>query len=442
MLISTLKTNTVSRNIVLSATLKAFNILFVILIVRRSLDVLGVENYGIWTAIASISTWISLLDVGVGNGLRVELRRCFIDHNWREAKMLLNTAYIFIGTLSLVVLAAFAIGWFYVDWAAFFNVKSYAVQNLNYLILVTIVGLVLQLFFSLLQPVLNANLHSGLEGIFPTISNGLIFCYLLASDANSINLMQYAVFSATLPVLGAALFSFFYYSRYVPQIIPNFRETDFEKIKPILLVSGKFFFLQISSVLTYQMTSFLLIRYFTPTEVAEYNVAFRYFNLFYIVFMTALSPLWSMSTDAYLRGDLAWIEKMVKKYLLFLIVMYAGLIVGYFMRDFVFKIWLGDVTVSPKIAFYVALYMAVLAWNMIFLYVVTGAGKIQLQFVLALVTMIIYFPLTHFLVKILNLGIDGIFIGNTLTLFFHSIFIPIQTYYLLKTDKKGIWTKE
>jgi O-antigen/teichoic acid export membrane protein len=440
-MLASLKLNNLSRNIVLSATIKAFNILFVILIVRRSIDVLGVESYGIWTAIASISTWISLLDVGVGNGLRVELRRCFIEKDWREARTLMNTAYTFIGVLSVVVLGLFFLLWIYVDWVAFFNLKSYAVQNINLMVLIMVVGLILQLVFSLIQPVLNANLQSGLAGIFLAISNGLIFFYLLLSDKNDINLMQYAVLSAFLPVIAYLGFSIFYYVRYVPQLIPNFKETNFEKIKPILLVSGKFFFMQISSVLMYQMTSFLIIRYFTPTEVAEYNVAFRYFNLFYIIFMTVLSPLWSLTTDAYLKGDIEWIIKTVKKYVALLTVVYLGLIVGYLIRDFAFKLWLKDVYVSPKIAFYVALYMGILSWNSVFLYVVTGAGKIQVQFVLAIVTIILYFPLTHFLVKIMGWGIDGIFIGNIIILLMSSVFIPLQTYYLLKTNKKGIWAK-
>jgi O-antigen/teichoic acid export membrane protein len=440
-MLASLKLNSLSRNIMLSATIKAFNILFVILIVRRSIDVLGVESYGIWTAIASISTWISLLDVGVGNGLRVELRRCFIEKDWREARTLMNTAYTFIGVLSVVVLGLFFLMWLYVDWVAFFNLKSYAVQNINLMVLIMVVGLILQLVFSLIQPVLNANLHSGVEGSFLAISNCLIFCYLLFSDKKDINLMQYAVLSAFLPVVAYLGFSIFYYVRYVPQLIPNFKETNFEKIKPILLVSGKFFFMQMSSVLMYQMTSFLIIRYFTPTEVAEYNVAFRYFNLFYIVFMTVLGPLWSLTTDAYLKGDIEWIIKTVKKYVALLTVVYLGLIIGYLIRDFAFKLWLKDVYVSPKIAFYVALYMGVMSWNSIFLYVVTGAGKIQVQFMLALVTIVLYFPLTHFLVKILGWGIDGIFIGNIMILLMSSVFIPLQTYYLLKTDKKGIWAK-
>jgi O-antigen/teichoic acid export membrane protein len=438
-MLASLKFNSLSKNIVLSASIKAFNILFVILIVRRSIDVLGVEEFGIWTAITSISTWIGLLDIGIGNGLRVELRRCFIEEDWKEARTLLNTAYIFIGRLSLGVLLLFTLVWSQTDWASVFNIKNYSVQNVNLLVLVTVVGLILQLIFSLIQPVLNANLHSGLENFVSTVSNGLVLCYLFSLDAQSVNIIEYGFVAAFLPVLVYLGFSIFYYYRYVPKLKPNLRETNFEKIRPILLVSGKFFFMQISAVLMYQMVSFLIIRYFTPTEVAEYNVSFRYFNLYYIVFMTVLGPLWSLTTDAYLKGDIEWIKKMIKKYLLFLLLVYVALIVGYLIRDFAFKLWLKDVYVSPKIAFYVALYMGILSWNSIFLYVVTGAGKIQVQFILSIVTIILFFPLTHFLVKILGWGIDGIFISNTIILLMSSVFIPLQTYYLLKTDRKGIW---
>jgi O-antigen/teichoic acid export membrane protein len=442
MLSAIAKLSRLNKNILLSAGIKGFNILCVILIVRQSIDLLGVENYGIWTAIASISTWISLLDVGIGNGLRVELRRCFIDENWREARKLLNTAYIFIGVLSVVVIVSFTVIWWFTDWAAVFNIKNYNVSNIHILVLAMVVGLVLQLVFSLVQPVLNANLHSGLEGSVLAISNALIMLYLLFSNEHSISLVQYALWSAFMPVLSYAAFSLFYFLRFAPQVIPNFKETDFKAIRPILAVSGKFFFMQIASVLMYQMTSFLLIRYFTPNEVAEYNVAYRYFNLFYIVFMTLLSPLWSMTTDAYLRGDTDWILGKIKNYLWVLIGVCVALIFGFLIRDFAFELWLKNVFVSPKIAFYVALTVAVMAWNSLFLYVVTGAGKIHVQFVLAIVNIILFFPMTHFFVRVLGWGIDGVFIANLTVLLMTSVFIPYQTYILLKTDKQGFWTKE
>ena len=442
MLAVTTKYSQLNKNILLSASIKAFNILCVILIVRRSVALLGVENYGIWTAIASISIWVGLLDVGVGNGLRVELRRCFLNEQWTEARRLLNTAYTFIGTLSLGIIAVFMVIWFNVDWAALLNIKNYSVQNINILILVTFIGLILQLIFSLITPVLNANLHSGLENIFLTISNACVLCYLSLSNAETIDLVQYAFLNAFLPVFAYIGFSLFYFKKYLPQLLPNFKDMDFKAIKPIFLVSGKFFFMQISAIIMYEMTTFLLIRYFSPNEVAEYNIAFRYFNLFYIVFMTLLSPLWSLTTDAYLRGDVEWIIGMLKKYALLLVFIFAALTVGYFIRDIAFKLWLKDVVVSPKIAFYVAVYMAILSWNSLFLYVVTGAGKIHVQFVLAIINIILFLPMTHFFVKVLHWGIDGIFIGNMVILLFTSVCIPIQTYLLLKTDKKGIWTKE
>jgi O-antigen/teichoic acid export membrane protein len=441
MLSSTIKSNPLNKNILLSAGIKAFNILFVILIVRRSIDVLGVEEYGIWTAITSITTWISLLDIGIGNGLRVELRRCFLDNDWKEARTLLNTAYIFMGGFCLCVIGIFFILWLKTDWSAFFNVKNYSAENVKMLVLLTVIGLILQLIFSLIQPVLNANLHSGLEGLCFAISNGLILVYLLFSTEQNLNILQYGFISAFLPVLVYLAFSIYYFMKYLPQMMPNLKDTNFKKIGAIMGVSAKFFFIQISAVLMYQMTSFLIIRYFSPTEVTEYNVAYRYFNLFYIVFITALSPLWSMSTDAYLRGDLEWISNTIKKYVLLLVGILAALVVGYLVRDVAFDVWLNNVTVSPKIAFYVALYMGILCWNNIFLYVINGSGKIHFQFILALVTTVLFFPLTHFLVKYMNMGIDGIFIGNTIVLLMFSVLIPLQTYFLLKTKRQGIWTK-
>jgi O-antigen/teichoic acid export membrane protein len=441
MILASVKQNQLNKNILLSILIKVLNIAFVVLIVRRSIELLGVEDYGIWTAITSITTWISLLDIGIGNGLRIELRQCFLDKNWKEARTLLNTAYIFIGVFCGLVLVLFTILWFNIDWAAFFNIKSYSVHNINILVLVTVIGLILQLVFSLIQPVLNANLDSGLAGIFFAISNGLILCYLMFTNEQTINILQYAVLSAFLPVFAYLGFSIYYFTRYLPQLIPNLKDTNFKKIRAILSVSGKFFFIQISAILMYQMTSFLIIRYFTPTEVTQYNVAYRYFNLFYIGFGTIIAPLWSSTTDAYLKKDLTWIVNILKKYVMVLSLVWLAIIIGYLLRDYAFHIWIHNVPISPKICLYVALYIAILSWNTIFLYVINGTGKIHLQFILALVTTVLFFPLTHFLVKTMHLGIDGIFISNLIILLMFSFFIPLQTYFLLKTNRQGIWNK-
>jgi O-antigen/teichoic acid export membrane protein len=429
------KLGTLNKNILLSAIIKACNIFFVVFIVRRSIDLLGIEEYGIWTAITSISMWVSLLDIGIGNGLRVGLRQSFLDENWQEARVLLNSAYKFMGIICLSVWVAFVILWLNTDWLTFFNIKNYSVQNVSILVLVTIMGLVVQLFFSLIQPVLNANLHSGFEGFCLAAGNGVILFYLLLVNPQSLNILQYGMVSAFAAPTIYGIFSFFYFKKYLPQIMPDFKEMDFGRIKPILTASGKFFVIQISCVLLYQMTSFLIIKYFSPTEVAQYNVAFRYFNLFSIVFMTMLSPLWSMSTDAFLKGDISWITQTVRKYVFVFGGLSCAMILGYFVRDWVFQIWLNQVSISPKIAFYVAINTAIICWSSIFLYVVTGAGKINLQFMLAIFNVLAFFPLTHFLVKILNWGIDGIFLSNI----FIWLLIPIQAYFILKTDKKSYW---
>ena len=441
MILSATKINQFNRNILWSVIIKAANISFVILIVRRSIEILGVEGYGIWTAITSIATWISLLDIGIGNGLRKELRLCFINEDWRGAKKLMNTAYLFMGAFSLIVMVVFGVCWYNTDWAAFFNIQHYSLQHINTIVLITFMGLLMQLVFSLILPVLNANMHSGLIGIFPTIANGLLLVYIYIVNSDTVHILQYALLNAFLPVLAYLAFSLYYFMKYLPQLTPDFKETNFKAIGQLMLVSGKFFFIQISAVLMYQMTSFLIIRYFSPNDVTQYNVAFRYFNLFFIGFMTIMSPLWSSTTDAYLRGDLNWITQKIKQYVLIMALVWVGIIVGYFLRAYAFHLWVRDVEISTKICLYVALFTAILSWNNIFLYIINGTGKIHLQFILAIITTLIFFPLTHFLVKYLGFGIDGIFISNVAILLMFSFFMPLQTYFLLKTNRQGIWTR-
>ena len=74
-----------------------------------------------------------------------------------------------------------------------------------------------------------------------------------------------------------------------------------------------FFVIQISAVVIFQLNYFLITYFFSPSEVAIYYIAFKYFSVITMFFSILVSPFWSAITDAYVRRDIKWIKETMHK---------------------------------------------------------------------------------------------------------------------------------
>lgn len=73
-------------------------------------------DYGIWVALSSVVAWVSLLDLGLSNGLRNRLTQAMSHHDRDLSQRLVSTAYaaltmIFIPVFLLLLIAAYFVNW-------------------------------------------------------------------------------------------------------------------------------------------------------------------------------------------------------------------------------------------------------------------------------------------------------------------------------------------
>src|ERR1700761_6735066 len=86
-------TNKVNFNIGVSFALRAISIVISFLIVPYSLNLLDTNKYGIWLAISSTVSWISILDIGLANGLRNKVAEYIARQEFGEAKIAISSTY-------------------------------------------------------------------------------------------------------------------------------------------------------------------------------------------------------------------------------------------------------------------------------------------------------------------------------------------------------------
>lgn len=91
---SDLRTKKVSKNIVVMGILQVINILISFMLVPIVMDFVSPEQYGIWLTISSMVAWLSILDVGLGAGMKNRLTEALAKKDMRLAKEYVSTTYI------------------------------------------------------------------------------------------------------------------------------------------------------------------------------------------------------------------------------------------------------------------------------------------------------------------------------------------------------------
>ena len=177
------------------------------------------------------------------------------------------------------------------------------------------------------------------------------------------------------------------------------------------------------------------------SEVTEYNIAYKYFNVLYMVFMILLQPFWSAVTEAYAKGDLDWIRNSIRKYLYILTLMFAGGLLMLAVSGSVYDIWIGkSVSVSFTLSVWMFIYIFSLMFGAVFVYFVNGVGALRIQFISSLISPLLFVSIVMVVSQIMNLGVISVLIASIVANFNGLFLAPFQYYKIIVKNNKGIWS--
>jgi len=191
-----------------------------------------------------------------------------------------------------------------------------------------------------------------------------------------------------------------------------------------------FFIIQIAVLIQFQLTNFLIMRYYGPSDVTEYNVAQKYFSMLFMVWNIIITPLWVATTDAFVREDFIWIRNALKKYLKLTLVFLSLGILMFFVSPLFFKLWLHDtVMVSKGLSFWLLVYYFVQIFASVFVIVLNGCGVLKTQTITSIISPFV-FLLVFFLLKDYGVGFYSVLIASIVANFNGIVIAPIQCLQL------------
>lgn len=397
---------------------------------------LGQEQFGVWSTLLTVMSWVVFFDLGVGNGLRNKVAESLAKNEQAEAARYIASGYTLIGLIALAVWVIVTVTSYFIPWQTVFNTHAIPEVTLRTTIQIAAFFIVLNFWIGLIGALPGAVQKTSLVALGQLITNlavlGLVFMLTKTSDAS---ISQLALVYGLSLVLANILLSVWFYRRH-----PEFRPSphlDKQHVRQLLHVGLQFFTIQLAVLVIFTTDKMLITQLFGPQYVTQYEVVFKLFSVITFVHTLISAPLWSAYTDAYHREDFVWIKRMLHKQLMvFGGATLAVLALGLSARPII-AIWIGrELVVSLPLIIVMGIFVLISIWNNIFAMLVNGIGKIRLQLYTAVVAMLVNIPLSIFFATFLGLGLSGIVLGTICSLLFAAVALPIQIHLLINPSVK------
>jgi O-antigen/teichoic acid export membrane protein len=406
------RTKLAKKNIIISFIVRGLGILISLFIVPFTIGYVNPERYGIWLTVSSMIMWFNFFDLGLGSGLRNHLSAAIALDDTKSIKKLIGSSYASLTVISTLICILFLIANNFIEYDRILGIGIKYRLELRNLISVLFIFFCIQFILQLINSInyafqkpANVSLISLLGNVFSLI---FIVLFKITTPGTLLNL-GIAYFSGTLlSLLGANVY--FFLKR--KDLIPSIKDISFTSVRNILNVGGKFFIIQIAAIVQYQTDNVLISRYFSPTDVTQYNIAYKLFNVVMMVFSIIMTPIWSAVTEAKMKNDFQWIKSIERRLLRVWFYFTIFSVVLLILSPYIYAIWLhGLVKVPFIISIGMMLYILSVTYGMIYVYILNGLGRLQTQFYISIITMVLFIPITYLLAVTLHLGIFGISLG-------------------------------
>lgn len=393
---------------------------------------LGQEQFGVWSTLLSVMSWIVFFDLGVGNGLRNKVAEALAKNEKPEAAQYIASAYSLIGLMALLLWALLTGASFFVPWQIVFNTQVIQEATLRLTVQISTFFILLNFWMGLIGALLGAVQKTDLTVLGQMISNGLalLLVFVLTKTTETSIIYLACAYGLSLVIANVLLTLWFY--RWHPELRPR-PSLDKLHINSLFSTGLQFFAIQLAVLVVFTTDKMLITQFFGPQQVTQYEVVFKLFSVITILHALISAPLWSAYTEAYHRGDIDWVEKMLRKQLLIFAGIAALVLLFVLLARPIIGLWIGgELAVSSPLILAMGLFVLILTWNNVFAMLVNGIGKIQAQLYTAVSAMVLNIPLAIFFTKYLGLGLSGIVLATCVSLLLAAVVLPIQVHRIIR----------
>lgn len=432
----------VIENITKSLLVKVASVISNVLLVPITIGYLSPAAFGVWMTISSIMAWLSVMDIGLGHGLKNKVTELTVLGNRDLAREQVGGVFYVYGLITIIVVPIISILVYCISIKSALNADIASEVELKLVVFISAVSSVVLfslrsvgLLYSALQKTWINDLCQGLGSI-----TSLIGVFILVKFDGSRSILHLSIAYAVLPIVVYLLAGLHLFTIEAPDLLPKIKDMKLCQAKEAVQMGLKFFLLQMIGLVLFSTTTIIVAHVGNSIDVACYNVASRLISPFGQAFNIFISPLWPAFAAAQRAGDLAWIRSVIKKMRkawLLSIPVYVGIVLA---SGTIYSIWIGkSLTVPFAVTAWVSVYYLANSYMGIHVSYLNGVGKLKLQITLGLVLVLGFALLSVMMSQIY--GYVGVIICSSVICVIYALVMGYQVSKITDGTAGGVWNE-
>lgn len=311
--------------------------------VRLTYSYLGVEVYGLWSAVTTFFALFAFSDLGLGNGLQTKLSQANGKDDTELCRKIISNTYAVLWLVAMVLLIVFLSIYKFVDWAKLMNAQSAETKALASIVVLI---LVLPRIFSIPIAIIQRTQYALQEGyrsntwnIVAQILNLVLVVLIVKMDMGKTTLL----FGHSFLILAISALNMFVYFRIQrPEICFSFKLFEKSVAKELLSLGILFCVLSVFTTFGLSMDTFIVARTCSLEDAAPYSIIYKLASVVSGVVSILSAPLWGANGEAIGRGDIEWVKRNTKRMSMIMggITLVTGCLLLIFAK-FIFRVWMG-----------------------------------------------------------------------------------------------------
>jgi O-antigen/teichoic acid export membrane protein len=298
----------VGLTFVASAGARLVSVFVAFVSVPLVVDRFGLEGYGLWATIASMSALLAFADLGLGNGL-LNLTSAAHGHDDRRiAQHGVSSAWVMLWAVAAILLIGFLVLYPVIPWARVFNVSGLLAAAAGPAMAAFFVCFALGLPLAVAQKVQLGYQEGFANAVYVAAGSILGLCGLVVGLQIGAGLPWLVLAFAGGPVISAAANNAVLFLRRRPWLRPSIRRADRRTAVRLMRVGLLFLVLQGAVAVAFQSDVIVAARVVSPEAAAQYSIGFQLFMLVPAILAMLVLPLWPAYGEAFARGDLDWVR--------------------------------------------------------------------------------------------------------------------------------------
>ena len=421
---------------------KVLHVALPLITIKVTYSYLGIEVYGLWSAVTTFFALFAFSDLGLGNGLQTKLSQATGTDDVVLCRRIISNTYIILWLVALVLLIVFLSVYKIVDWAKVMNAQSAETKLLAasvvFIIVLPKIFAIPVAIINRTQYALQEGFRSNTWGIIGSLISVICVIVIARLDLGKLTLLTV---SSCLSLFVSALNMFVYFQFQRPELKFSYKLFDKTLAKELLSLGILFCILSVLTTFGLSMDTFIVARTCSLEDAASYSIVYRLTAIGSGIVGVISAPLWGANGEAIARGDVGWVKQNTKRMSLLMgfFTVALSVVVLVFAR-LIFRLWMGeDFVFSYSSLIWMSVMQILLAFISPWFMVLNAYGIVKKQILLFAIYTPMAFSLKYFLS--LKWGVWAIpFVGAMLYLliiFIGTIHFSKQQLSISNVEKRN-----